>query len=353
MISPHHSMSRYETLTRQLAAEPHRWLITGVAGFVGSHLLETLLTLDQQVTGLDNFTSGSRGNLDEVRSRVSPAQWARFTLHEGSVADRETCQTACAGMDYVLHQAGFVSVPLSLEDPLACHETNVTGTLQILLAAREAHVRCVVYASSSAVYGDDTCLPKVESSVGHPLSPYGASKLMAEMYARLFEQQFQISSVGLRYFNIFGPRQNPTGGYAAVIPQWISKLLGNENCVIHGSGGITRDFCPVADVVQANLLAATNPSSAGDRVFNVALGGSTTLDQLHTLLSEAATALGLAKPRPVRYGPAREGDILHSAADISAIRKALEFEPSASLRTALLETVRWYASQRPVLGNRI
>ena len=346
-------MSRYETLTRQLAAEPHRWLITGVAGFVGSHLLETLLALDQQVTGLDNFTSGSRHNLDEVRSRVSPAQWARFTLYEGSVADRETCRKACAGMEYVLHQAGFVSVPLSLEDPLACHETNVTGTLQILLAAREAQVRCVVYASSSAVYGDDALLPKIESSIGQPLSPYGASKRMAEMYARIFDQQFNVASVGLRYFNIFGPRQNPKGGYAAVIPQWISKLLANEDCLIHGSGGITRDFCPVADVVRANLLAATSPHFTGDRVFNVALGGSTTLDQLYALLSEAATALGLAKPRPVQYGPAREGDIHHSAADISAIRKVLEFEPSADLRTALLETVRWYSAQKPAPGHGI
>lgn len=322
-------------------------MVTGVAGFIGSHLLETLLTLDQQVRGLDNFASGSSRNLDEVRTRVSAAQWARFSLLEGSVASLETCRTASAGMDYVLHQAGFVSVPLSLEDPLACHETNVTGTLQILLAAREAQVRRIVYASSSAVYGDDVHLPKIESGVGRPLSPYGASKLMAETYARLLDEQFNVASMGLRYFNIFGPRQNPAGGYAAVIPQWIGKLLRGEECVIHGDGGITRDFCPVADVVQANLLAATSELPANVvPVFNVAAGSSTTLDRLHVLLSEAAESLGLAKPQPVRYGPARLGDILHSAADITAIRKALGFEPSANLAAALEKTVRWYAGSQ-------
>ncbi|EDY16630.1 NAD-dependent epimerase/dehydratase [Chthoniobacter flavus Ellin428] len=337
-------MSRYENLRNHLAAQPHCWLITGVAGFIGSHLLEALLNLDQDVEGMDDFSTGSRNNLDEVRARVGEERWSRFAFREESVANGEACRSACAGVDYVLHQAGFVSVPLSLENPLACHETNVTGTLNILIAARELGVRRVVYASSSAVYGNDARLPKIEAEIGQPLSPYGASKRMGEIYGQIFADQFGVESVGLRYFNIFGPRQNPAGGYAAVIPQWIRRLLHGEDCVINGHGGITRDFCPVADVVQANLLAATSdlPSKAA-RVFNVALGGSTTLDQLHAMLASATTSLGGIQPLPLRYGPPREGDIIHSAADITAIREALGFEPSTSLATALEETTRWYA----------
>ena len=254
------------------------------------------------------------------------------------MADFDSCREACANVDYVLHQAGFVSVPRSLEDPRACHETNVTGTLNILLAAREAGVRRVVYASSSAVYGDDARLPKVETEVGHPLSPYGASKLMGEWYARLFAGQFKVASVGFR--------QDPSGGYAAVIPLWISQLLRREECVIYGDGAITRDFCPVADVVQANLLAATAEPSAGfPYVFNVGLGCSTTLERLHGMLAEAVSSLGVAKPLPVQLGLARPGDIQHSAADITAIRKALGFAPSESLACGLESTMRWYAKR--------
>jgi len=340
-------MSRYDLLRRQLAAQPHRWLVTGVAGFIGSHLLEALLLLDQEVVGLDNFTSGSKRNLDEVRSGVSAPQWARFSLHEGSVTNLETCRAVCAGADYVLHQAGFVSVPLSLENSLACHETNVTGTLHILLAARDARVRRVVYASSSAVYGDDPRLPKVESQIGRPLSPYGASKQIAEIYARLFHDQFNLEAIGLRYFNIFGPRQDPAGGYAAVIPHWIARILHGEPCVIHGDGSMSRDFCPVADVVQANLLAATSDARIGpETVLNVALGGGTTLAQLHALLAGAATSLDLAKPRPAILGPARAGDIVHSVADISAARRLIGFESSTGLGPALVETMRWYSAIR-------
>jgi len=338
-------MSKYELLRAQLASQPRRWLITGVAGFIGSHLLETLLALDQHVMGLDNLSSGAQRNLDDVRSRVTPAQWARFTLHEGSVTNPEICRTASTNAHYILHQAGFVSVPRSLEDPQTCHETNATGTLNILRAAHENAVRRVVYASSSAVYGDDPHLPKIESQIGQPLSPYGASKLEAETQARLQYQKFGVDSVGLRYFNIFGPRQDPTGGYAAVIPQWIGKLLRGEECVIHGDGTTTRDFCPVSGAIEANLLAATaeiHPDSP--RIFNVALGGSTTLSRLYALLSEAAASLGLAAPRPARYGPARPGDIQHSSADISSIRKTLGFEQTGGIAASLLETVQWYAA---------
>ncbi len=336
-------MTAYDRLRQELAAEPRTWLITGVAGFIGSHLLETLLALDQRVTGLDNLSTGTPGNLDEVRRRISPDQWSRFTFREGSVADMNDCRGALDGAEYVLHQAGFVSVPLSLEDPLACHDTNVTGTVNLLIAARDNRVRRVVYASSSAVYGDNTRLPKVEAEIGRPLSPYGASKRMGEIYARLFFENHGLESVGLRYFNIFGPRQNPTGGYAAVIPQWIATILGGGECVIHGDGGITRDFCPVANVVQANLLAAASRSrEAAGEAFNVALGGSTTLKELHGLISAALESAGV-EARPIRYGPARAGDIQHSSADIGAIRRALDFEPEVSVAEGLAETVRWYA----------
>ena len=338
-------MSPYELLRTQLAAHPRRWLITGVAGFIGSHLLETLLALDQEIVGLDDFSTGSARHLQEVRASVTETQWSRFTFCEGSVVHLDTCHAACTDVDYILHQAGFVSVPRSLEDPRTCHETNVTGTLNILLAAREAGVRRVVYASSSAVYGDDARLPKIEGQIGRPLSPYGASKLMAEIYARLFYEQCQVESVGLRYFNIFGPRQSPTGGYAAVIPQWITKLLRGEECMIHGDGAITRDFCPVSDAVQANLLAATTEIPLDSaRIYNVALGGATTLVHLYALLSEVVTTLGVKPPQPIRYGPARPGDILRSAADTTAIRTALGFEPSESPASGLDTTVRWFAN---------
>jgi UDP-N-acetylglucosamine 4-epimerase len=251
------------------------------------------------------------------------------------------CRLASDHVDYVLHQAGFVSVPLSIEDPLACHATNVTGMLNLLVASLDNRVRRVVYASSSAVYGDNERQPKVESEIGRPISPYGASKYMDEIYARLFLDVHGLESIGLRYFNVFGPRQDPTGGYAAVIPQWIATMLAGGECVIHGDGSNTRDFCPVANVVQANLLAATTRNRAAlGEAFNVALGGSTSLNELHALI-----AAGLARPettRPVRYGPPRQGDIQHSAADITAIRKLVGFEAGVSLADGLKETVRWY-----------
>jgi UDP-N-acetylglucosamine 4-epimerase len=339
-------MTAYDQLCQELAAEPRHWLITGVAGFIGSHLLEKLLALDQQVTGLDNLSTGSPRNLDDVRARVSPEQWARFNFHEGSVADMSVCREVSNHVDYVLHQAGFVSVPLSLEDPVGCHTINVTGTLNLLTAARDNRVRRVVYASSSAVYGNDPRPLKTEAEIGTPLSPYGASKRIGEIYARLFSENYGLETVGLRYFNIFGPRQDPAGGYAAVIPQWIAALLEGRECVIHGDGRITRDFCPVADVVQANLLAATTrQQSAIGEVFNVAHGRSTTLNDLYHLIASQVATSG-ATPPPARHGPQRAGDILHSAADIGAIRQALGFAPGTDLAQGLAETARWYAQSR-------
>lgn len=339
-------MNRYSLLQQELRAEPRTWCITGVGGFIGSHLLETLLGLGQRVLGVDNFSTGTPRNLDDVRQRVDAECWARFTFHQGSITDIGVCREAGNGADYVLHHAGFVSVPLSIEDPVACHNTNVTGSLNVLIAARDNRVRRVVYASSSAVYGDDPRQPNVEAQIGRPLSPYGASKLMGEIYARQFQSHYGLESVGLRYFNIFGSRQNPRGGYAAVIPRWIASLLAGETCRIHGDGGITRDFCPVGDVVQANLLAATAKlgDASGD-VFNVALGARTTLDQLYAMIAAQVAAVTGREIAAVEYGPERPGDIRHSGADVTKIKAALGFTPSPSLEHSLAETVRWYAEQ--------
>ena len=340
-------MTAYDRLQLELRAEPRTWLITGCAGFIGSHLLEALLRLGQRVVGLDNFSTGSPRNLDDVRARVGDDAFAQFTFREGSVTDMGDCREASNHADYVLHQAGFVSVPLSIQDPVGCHATNVTGTLNLLVAARDNRVRRVVYASSSAVYGDDPRMPKVEAEIGKPMSPYGGSKLIGELYAALFLDHYALESVGLRYFNVFGPRQNPSGGYAAVIPQWISALLRGGECQIHGDGTITRDFCHIANVVQANLLAATTRNrTACGQVFNVAFGGSTTLNELYALISAKLAAMGAASERPVKYGPPRAGDILHSSADISKIRRELEFDPQVNVNAGLEETVRWYASAR-------
>ena len=334
-------MSTYSRTLTELRAEPRTWLITGVAGFIGSHLLETLLQHGQRVVGFDNFSTGSPRNLDDVQARVSSAEWARFNLRRGSVVDIGACREACQHVDYVLHQAGFVSVPLSIEDPVACHDTNVTGTLNVLVAARDNQVRRVVYASSSAVYGDDERMPKIEAQIGRPLSPYGASKLIGEIYARQFHDHYGLESVGLRYFNIFGPRQNVSGGYAAVIPQWIAALLRGEAGRVHGDGTATRDFCPVANVVQANLLVATArlPGVPGE-LYNVALGARTDLNALYAAI---ASRVAIRTPLPPQHGPPRAGDILHSGADIAKIERDLGFVPEVSVGQGLDETVRWYA----------
>lgn len=338
-------MTNYEKTLAALREKPRRWLVTGCAGFIGSHIVETLLRNGQHVTGLDNFATGFPGNLDLVRSEIGDEAWARFRFIKGSVAGLETCREACRGVDAISHQAGFISVPQSLEDPLACHSTNVTGTLNLLVAARDAGIRSFAYASSCAVYGDETTMPMREDRLGRALSPYGASKLMDEMYAGLFAMHFGMRAVGLRYFNVFGPRQNPKGGYAAVIPAWIVAQVNGEECAIHGDGGQTRDFCHVANIVQANILAATteNPECAG-RAYNIGLGGSTNLNDLHRLISAKLSALDATfRPRPPRHGPARAGDIRHASADTSRAASELGFIPAVSVDEGLGGTVRWYA----------
>jgi UDP-N-acetylglucosamine 4-epimerase len=340
-------MNRYEQLERDLRRAPRRWLITGVAGFIGSHLLQRLLELDQEVVGLDNYATGFRRNVDEVL-RACAGRGGSFRLMEGDVRSFESCCDACDGVGFVLHQAALASVPRSIEDPLRTQEVNVDGTVALFLAAREAGVRRIVYASSSAVYGDAARLPVRERDAGRTLSPYALTKWMDEEYAALFRRMWGVDAVGLRYFNVFGPRQDPRGAYAAVIPQWTRALLAGEPCRIHGDGENTRDFVWVGDVVQANLLAAATPlADAAPRVMNVGGGGRVSLNELYAHLSGAVRELGGWKvsPRCVHDAP-RIGDIRHSQGDLTRIRRLLGYVPRAELGTALAELVAATAAQQ-------
>lgn len=337
-------MSAYDKLRTELKAAPKTWLVTGVAGFIGSNLLEALLKLDQQVAGLDNFSTGKKKNLEQVQALVSPTQWARFRFLKGDIGDLVTCQQACEGVDFVLHQSARGSVPFSMNDPLGSHRSNVTGFLNMLLAARDAKVKRFVYASSSSVYGDDPGLPKVEERVGKPLSPYAATKVINEVYATAFALAYGFPSIGLRYFNVFGPRQDPEGTYAAVIPLSIAALLRRQPIYINGDGETSRDFCFVENVVQANLLAATTGNAAAvNQVYNVALGQRTTLNELFHLLQSALRAKDAALPhqKPV-YRDFRPGDVRHSLADISKAQRLLGFAPSHSIQAGLELAMDWY-----------
>lgn len=339
----------YSALKERLQEAPQTWLITGVAGFIGSNLLETLLGLGQQVVGLDNFATGHRHNLDEVERSVGGTAWSRFRLIEGDVSDLETCRGALSGVDVVLHQAAFVSVPGSIENPLLNHERNVTGFLNLLVAAQEVGLKRLVYASSSAVYGDSEALPAREEDVGNALSPYAVSKYMDELYAGVFARLHGLEVVGLRYFNIFGPRQDPEGAYAAVIPKWTARLLSGGSGVIFGDGTATRDFCFVGNVVQANLLAATtsNPAALGE-AYNIGNGGVTTTKELYgTLKERLAEVTGREDIRGLepRFDPPRLGDIAHSRADIGKAARLLGFEPEVSVDEGLRRTLEWYAAK--------
>jgi UDP-N-acetylglucosamine 4-epimerase len=336
--------SRYEQVRDELRAKPRRWLVTGVAGFIGSSLLEALLELDQSVTGLDNFATGRKANLDEVNAAVGPARFGRFRLVEGSVASREDCDQATAGADVILHQAALGSVPRSITEPLETNAANLTGHLMLLEAARRAGIGRFVYASSSSVYGDSPTLPKVETELGQPLSPYAVTKLADELYAGVYGALHGMATIGLRYFNVFGPRQDPEGAYAAVIPRWVAAMIRGEAVRINGTGETSRDFCYVANVVQANLLAATVASKeAQNQAYNVAAGRRTTLVELFELLRAGLVAhhpklAGLAP----EHGPFRTGDVLHSLADIGKARRLLGYEPTHPIERGLAESLAWY-----------
>ena len=334
----------YQKLLETLRSSPHRWLVTGAAGFIGSNLVESLLKQGQSVVGLDNFSTGRQRNLDEVRAAVSTEAWARFEMITADIRDLQACVTACRGVDFVLHHAALGSVPKSIELPMDCHDNNVTGFLNILAAAKQNAVRRLVYASSSAVYGDDPTLPKTELMRGNCLSPYAVSKLTNELYAQVFGRCYGTETIGLRYFNVFGPRQDPNGAYAAVIPKWISALVQGEEVVINGDGETTRDFCYVADVVQANLLAATcsNPVALHS-VFNVARHDRTTLNELFEILRFRLAPFysGLAGMKPV-YREFRPGDVRHSEASIAEAQLALEYAPAYTVAEGLDEALAWY-----------
>lgn len=337
-------MTAYKKLKQDLQAQPATWLITGVAGFIGSNLLETLLKLDQKVIGIDNFSTGHQHNIDAVQSLVSPKQWQEFSFINNDIRDADVCMEACKGVDYVLHQAALGSVPRSIEDPLTTNANNISGFLNMLVAAKDASVKRFVYAASSSTYGDHPALPKQEDVIGNPLSPYAVTKLVNELYASVFSRTYGFRSIGLRYFNIFGRRQDPEGAYAAVMPKWFSALIKGEDTLINGDGETSRDFCYIDNCVQANLLAATvTDEAATDQVYNVAFGQRTTLNELHQMIRErVATAYPECSSKEPVYRDFRAGDVRHSLADISKSEQLLGYSPEYSVRSGLDEAAKWY-----------
>jgi UDP-N-acetylglucosamine 4-epimerase len=337
-------MTAYQAAQQHLKEHQYHWLITGVAGFIGSNLLEALLRLNQTVTGLDNFSTGYRHNLEQVRQLLGAYAWRNFSFVEGDLRNFEDCAAACKGADYVLQQAALGSVPRSIENPILTNETNITGFLNLLVASRDAKVKRFIYAASSSTYGDHPGLPKVEDAIGKPLSPYAVTKYVNELYADVFARCYGLDSIGLRYFNVFGPRQDPNGAYAAVIPQWVAALIRNQALRINGDGETTRDFCFVDNVVQVNLLAALAKSpEAVNQVYNVALNDRTSLNQLYEmmrgLLVQSFPHVDKHQPQ---YGKFRDGDIRHSQADISKAMRLLGFEPTHRIGDGLKEAMEWY-----------
>lgn len=337
-------MTTYQLLQRKLKRRPLTWLVTGAAGFIGSNLVEALLAQDQKVIGLDNFSTGKKSNLEQVQRLVSKPQWKQFGFVSGDLANLDTCREVCQGVDYVLHQAALGSVPRSIADPLNSNASNITGFLHMLVAARDAKVKRMIYASSSAIYGDHPGLPKVENRIGRPLSPYAVTKYVNELYADVFGRCYAIETIGLRYFNVFGPRQDPDGPYAAVIPRWIAAMIQNQPVEINGDGKTSRDFCYVANVVQANLLAATaRAPGAANQVYNVAMHERTTLNELFELLRErlAPHHPHLEETQPV-YRDFRPGDVRHSLADIRKARRLIGFAPTHRIGQGLDAALEWY-----------
>jgi UDP-N-acetylglucosamine 4-epimerase len=340
-------MTRFDKLQKTLRASPATWLVTGAAGFIGSNLLETLLRLNQRVVGVDNLSTGRRQNLAQVRAALGPGQWANFTWIKGDIQDAALCRRAVRGVDYVLHQAALGSVPRSIEEPILTNNSNVNGFVQLLWAARQGGVKRFVFASSSSVYGDEARLPQTEDEIGHCLSPYAVSKRVNELYAAVFGRCYGFQSIGLRYFNVFGPRQDPAGAYAAVIPKWIAAMIARQPVLINGDGSTSRDFCYVANVVQANLLAATvrNPAAV-NQIYNIALGAKTSLNELFEMLRQrlASSHPHLRDFKP-RHADFRPGDILHSRADITKARRLLGYQPAYNVAMGLDEALDWYTGQ--------
>jgi len=339
-------MSRYEEIKIQLQASPKNWLVTGVAGFIGSNLLETLLLLNQKVIGLDNFATGHQYNLDEVQGLVSEAQWQNFSFVEGDIRDYSDCEKALSyegqKVDYVLHQAALGSVPRSIAAPILTNSANITGYLNMLTAAKEADVSSFTYAASSSTYGDHPALPKVEENIGNPLSPYAVTKYVNELYANVFAKTYNFKAIGLRYFNVFGKRQDPNGAYAAVIPKWTATMINNEELFINGDGETSRDFCFIENTVQMNILAATAPDEAKDEVYNVAVGDRTTLNDLFGAIKNALVKNDVDVSIEPSYRDFRAGDVRHSQADISKAKNALGYSPEYKISQGIDQVMPWY-----------
>lgn len=329
-------------LQELLARERAPWLVTGAAGFIGSNLVEALLRGGQKVVGLDNFATGHQRNLDELQ-RLLPGEFAsNFRMVEGDIRDLETCQSVIEGVDYVLHQAALGSVPRSIDDPLTSHNANVTGFLNMLDAARQANVKRFVYAASSSTYGDSAELPKREERIGEPLSPYAVTKLVNELYAAVYARAYGFKATGLRYFNVFGPRQDPNGAYAAVIPKWVAAMIGDETVTINGDGLTTRDFCYVANAVQANIRAALAPDEAQGEVYNVAVGGRTSLLDLFEMIRDGLSAHQVHYGREPAMGPFRRGDVRDSQASIEKAVRMLGYQPTHDVSGGLADALPWY-----------
>lgn len=335
-------MPNYQETKAQLKSNPKVWLVTGVAGFIGSNLLEHLLKLDQKIIGLDNFATGYQHNLDEVKGVVSGAQWRNFRFVEGDIRDYETCVEAVKGVDYVLHQAALGSVPRSIADPIASNAANISGFLNMLQAAKEEEVNSFTYAASSSTYGDHPALPKVEANIGNPLSPYSVTKYVNELYADVFARSYGFKSIGLRYFNVFGQRQNPNGAYAAVIPKWASSMIKGDDIFINGDGSTSRDFCFIENAVQANLLAATADVRAKNQIYNCAVGDRTNLNELFNMIKNSLIEHGVGSiGRPV-YRDFRPGDVMHSQADVGKAMELLGYMPEWRIEAGIAHAMPWY-----------
>ena len=344
-------MASYTKIKKTLLVNPKVWLITGVAGFIGSNLLETLLKLDQKVVGLDNFSTGNENNLKEVQGLVSKKQWANFTFIKGNISNLKSCQLACQGIDYVLHQAAIGSVPRSIKDPINTNKSNITGFLNMLVAAKDANVKNFVYAASSSTYGDHKKLPKKEHIIGNPLSPYAVTKYVNELYADVFNKSYEFNSIGLRYFNVFGKRQTPNSTYAAVIPKWIHAIIKSEEIFINGDGKTSRDFCFIENAIQANILAATNTNKkAFNNIYNIALGDRTSLNELYAMLQSAINKQSNIKHSKLIYRDFRAGDVKHSQADISKAKNLLGYRPTHKVKPGIDETINWHLEHNS-LGN--
>lgn len=335
-------MTKYQKIKKNLLANPKTWLITGVAGFIGSNLLEHLLLLDQTLVGLDNFATGHQRNLDEVQAGVSKEQWSRFKFIEGDIRDADTGKRAVDGVDYVLHQAALGSVPRSINDPAMTNDVNISGFLNMLIAARDEKVASFTYAASSSTYGDHPALPKVEDNIGNPLSPYAVTKYVNELYADVFAKTYNFNTIGLRYFNVFGKRQDPDGAYAAVIPKWTADMINNREVFINGDGETSRDFCFIENTIQMNILAATANDESKNNVFNVAVGDRTTLNSLYDSIQGSLNSNNVSCDSKPTYRGFRDGDVRHSQADITKAKNLLGYEPQYNIQQGIDKAMPWY-----------